>query len=485
MASISSAGIGSGLDVNSIITKLMAVEQAPLTRLRTAAAVIDTRISAFGQIKSQLSALSDVATRLASKTAWEAKAASSSNADAVTASVSDASLASPTSFSIEVQQLAKPQSVASAAIATGGSTGTGQLTIQFGKWSAGSFAADAGSTALTIDIGTGEDSVAAVAAKINAAQAGVVATVVSDTSGQRLLLRSKSTGEAAGFRVQAQDDDGVNTDDAGLSRLAFDPEAGTFGMGATAQAAITQYGQNAKATINGIPVGSESNTLAGAVPGLDLTLAKLTTAAAEVKVSVDETAITKLANDFVSAYNSANQLLNQLTAYHAENKQGALLQGDATTLSLQNALRRLLGTRSETGSLATLSDVGIGVVRDGDGNVALNSSKFSAALKKPADLQTLFAADTEDAATDGFGRKLSSLMDSLLGTGGAVASKTDSLASQKKNNVMDQDRFNLRLSATEARLRKQYTSLDTQMAQFTALNTYITQQVAQWNKSTR
>ena len=485
MATISSAGIGSGLDVNSIVTKLMAVEQAPLTRLQTAAAVLDTRISAFGQIKSQLSALSDVATRLASKTSWEAKAATSSNTDAVTASVSDASQASPTSFSIEVQQLAKAQSVASAALATGTSTGTGTLTLAFGKWTAGSFAPDTASTPLTINIATGEDSVAAVAAKINAAQAGVVATVVTDTSGQRLLLRSKGTGEASGFRVQTQDDDGVNTDDAGLSRLAFDPEAGAFGMGAAAQATITQYGQNAKATINGIPVGSESNTLSGAVPGLDLKLAKVTTAAVEVKIAVDETAITKLANDFVTAYNAANQLLNQLTAYDAENKQGALLQGDATTLSLQNALRRLLATNNgATASLASLSDVGIGVVRNGDGNIALDSSKFSAALKKPAELQTLFAADTEDPATDGFGRKLSGLLGSLLGTGGAVASKTDSLTAQKKNNAKDQDRVNQRLSATEARLRKQYSSLDAQMAQFTALNTYITQQVAQWNKST-
>lgn len=484
MAAISSAGIGSGLDVNNIISQLMAVEQAPLTRLQTAATTIDTRISAFGQIKSQLSALQDVATRLASKTAWDAKAASSSNAEAVTASVSDASQASPTSFSIEVQQLAKSQSVASAAIATGASTGTGSLTIAFGQWTAGTFAPDVESTALTIDIAAGEDSVAGVAAKINAAQAGVVATVVTDASGQRLLLRSRSTGEAAGFRVQAQDDDGVNTDDAGLSRLAFDPEAGAFGMGAAAQAAITQYGQNAKATINGIPVGSETNTLSGAVPGLDLTLSKVTTAAVDVKVAVDEGGITKLANDFVSAYNAANQLLSQLTAYDPDKKQGALLQGDATTLSLQNALRRLLGTRSEGGAFATLSDVGIGVARDSNGNIALDSGKFSAALKKPADLQTLFAADTEDPANDGIGRKLSTLMDSLLGAGGAVASKTDSLASQKKSNENDQDRIALRLSATEERLRKQYSALDAQMAQFSALNTYIAQQVAQWNKST-
>ena len=484
MAAISSAGIGSGLDVNSIITKLMAIEQQPLTRLQTAGAVIDTRISAFGQIKSQLSALSQVADRLADRSAWTAKAASSSNSAAVAASVSDGAAASPTTFSLEVQQLAKAQSVASASIGVGASTGTGRLTLQFGRWDAGSFTPDAGGNPLVIEVGAGEDSVPAIAAKINAAQAGVVATVVSDASGQRLLLRSRSTGEAAGFRVQAQDDDGVATDDAGLSRLAFDPAAGAFGMAAPAQAGITQYGQNAKATINGIPVGSESNTLSGSVPGLDLTLAQVTTAPVEIRISVDEGALTKLANDFVSAYNQVNQLFGQLTSYDAENKQGALLQGDATTLSLQSALRRLLGTRSEGGAFAALSDIGIGVARDAGGNISLDTGKFSAAAKKPAELQALFSADTGDAATEGFGRKLKGLLDKLLGSGGAVTSKTDSLTSQKKSNEKDQDRLSQRLSATEERLRKQYTALDARMAQYTALNSYITQQVAQWNKST-
>ncbi|MBU2288344.1 MAG: flagellar filament capping protein FliD, partial [Gammaproteobacteria bacterium] len=365
----------------------------------------------------------------------------------------------------------------------GTSTGTGTLTLQFGRWDAGSFAADGESTPLAITIAPGEDSIAGVAAKINAANAGVVATVVTDTTGQRLLLRSKGTGEASGFRVQATDDDGVNTDDAGLSRLAFDPESGAFGMAGASQAAATQYGQNAKATLNGIAITSESNTLSDTVPGLSLTVAQVTTAPVEVGVQVDKTAITKLANDFVTAYNATNSLLNDATKYDPENKQAALLQGDQTTVSLQNALRRLMGTSSTGGAYSMLSQVGIGVSAAGDGSIALDSSKFSAALNKPAYLQALFSADTGDASTSGFGRKLKSLMDGLVGTGGALDSKTTSLTTQRKNNQKDQDNFSQRLTDIEARLRKQYTALDTQMAQFNALSSYVTQQVAQWNKS--
>ncbi|VWX60280.1 conserved hypothetical protein [Burkholderiales bacterium 8X] len=485
MASITSTGIGSGLDVSSIISQLMALEKQPLTRLQTAGTVIDTKISAFGSIKSQVSALADVAKKLADPSSWNAKAATSSNTTAVTASVSDGTKASPTSFSLEVQQLARSQSIASAALATGTSTGTGTLTLQFGGWNAGSFTADGASTPLKIEIGAGEDSVAAVAAKINAAGAGVVATVITDDTGQRLLLRSKGTGEASGFRVQVEDADGNNADDAGLSRFGFDPQTGAFGMGAAAQASATQYGQNAKATVNGIPVVSQSNTLSDTIPGLSLALAQVTTTPVEVKVAVDSTALTKLANDFVTAYNATNGLLNEATSYDAENKQGALLQGDGTTIALQNALRRVLGTSSEGGGAFTLlSQIGIGISAARNGSISLDGTKFSNALKNPADLQALFSADTGNPATEGFGRKLKALTDTLVGTGGAIDSKTTSLTAQRKSNAKDQDNMNLRLVSTEARIRKQYSALDGQMASFNALSSYITNQVAQWNKAT-
>lgn len=484
MATISSAGIGSGLDVESIITKLMAVEQQPLTRLKTTGTLIQTKISAFGQIKSQFSTLSDIAARLADAKSWQAKAATSSATEFVTASISDSTTASPTSFNVEVQQLARSQSVGSASLPVGTAVGTGTLTIQLGKWADGSFETDTGTNPLVIEVAAGEDSPTAIAQKINAAGASVVATVVNDGTGERLLLRSKSTGESSGFRVQAQDDDGNNGDDAGLSRLAFDPEAGAFGMAAAALSASTQYAQNAKATLNGIALTSDSNTFSSAVPGLSFTAVKPTTTPVEVRVAVDEATITKLANEFVTAYNATNTLINQLTSYDAENKQAALLQGDATTLSLQNALRRLVGTRSEGGAFATLSDIGIGVAANADGNIALDSSKFSTALKSPEDLQALFTQDTGDVATQGVGRKLRDLMNGLLGTGGSIDAKNDALNAQLKTNEKNQDAMNNRLSATETRLRKQYTALDTQIAQMTALNTYITQQVAQWNKST-
>ncbi|MDN4587321.1 hypothetical protein DBA29_02235 [Xenophilus aerolatus] len=483
-ASVSSAGIGSGLDVESIITKLMNVEKVPLTKLQTTASAIDSKISAYGTLQSQFASLQDIANKLATASAWNSKTATSSDATVVKAAITDGARASATSFSVQVSQLAKAQSAASAAVAAGSATGTGTLKLQLGNWSSGSFVAKDGSSELSIDITAADATVSGVAARINAANAGVTATVVTDSTGERLLLRSSTTGESSGFRLQVVDGDGNDADDAGLSRFAFDPAAGAFGMAGAAQASALQMGQNAHATLNGIAIDSETNTLSDTVPGLSMTLTKETTSAVEVSVAVDNTAITKLANDFVTAYNATNSMLNQATKYDASTKTAALLQGDSTTVSMQNALRRLLSTTT-AGNIPMLSNLGIGVSKAGDGSIALDSTKFSAALaKSPADVQTFFTNATGNDATQGFGLKLKGLMDTLLGTGGAIASKTASLDKQKKANSSDQDAMNSRLAATEARIRAQYTALDTKVASLNVLSTYITNQIAQWNKST-
>ncbi|MBN8748101.1 Flagellar hook-associated protein 2 [Xylophilus ampelinus] len=483
-ASVSSAGIGSGLDVESIVTKLMNVEKVPLTKLQSTASAIDSKISAYGTLQSQFASLQDVANKLATASAWNSKTATSSDATVVKAAITDGARASATSFSVQVSQLAKAQSAASAAVASGSAVGTGTLKLQLGNWSSGSFVAKDGSSEVDIDITAADATVSGVAAKINAANAGVTATVVTDSTGERLLLRSSTTGESSGFRLQAVDGDGSNADDAGLSRLAFDPAAGAFGMAGAAQASALQMGQNARATLNGIDIDSETNTLSDTVPGLSMTLTKETTSAVEVSVAVDNTAITKLANDFVTAYNATNSMLNQATKYDASTKTAALLQGDSTTVSMQNALRRLLSTTT-SGNIPMLSNLGIGVSKAGDGSIALDSAKFGAALaKSPADVQTFFTNATGNEATQGFGLKLKGLMDTILGTGGAIASKTASLDKQKKANSSDQDAMNNRLAATEARIRAQYTALDTKVASLNVLSTYITNQIAQWNKST-
>ncbi|MEO8248424.1 MAG: flagellar filament capping protein FliD [Burkholderiales bacterium] len=480
MATISSAGIGSGLDVNAIVTQLMAVERQPLNSLRSKASALDSKISAFGSIKSQLSTLSDAADKLALPATWSAKTSASSNAAAVGVAVSDSSVATPTSFSLEVSQLARAQSVASLAVPAGSKIGSGSLSIQLGTWSTGGSPAFTTAGAGVVSVAVAEsDTVSDIAVKINAAGAGLTATVLKDSSGERLLLRSASTGEAAGFRIQATDD-GTAQSGPGLATLAFDDPASGTGMAANP----IQYAQNANATINGISVTAATNRLADTVPGLSLTLTQVTTAPVEITVATDTASMRGAIDGFVSAYNSMNQLLAAATKYEPTTRSAALLQGDATTLGLQTALRSLVGAVSGGGALQRLSDLGISVAKDGAGNLAVDGTKLAAALESPKAVQQFFAnaAGTSDAQT-GFATRFSAFTRTTIGITGSLAEKTASLQARKTGLSKDQDRLSDRLTLTEDRLRKQYSSLDTKMSSLTALNNYINQQVAQWNRS--
>lgn len=484
MATISSAGIGSGLDVNSIVTQLMAVERQPLAALQKKETALDSKISAFGSLKSQLASLSDAADKLALATTWSAKAVTTSNGAAVAAAVTDGSLAQASSFSVEVSRLARAQSIASGPIASGSGIGSGTLSIQLGSWSADanpSFTAGSGN-AVSVSV-QGSDTIADIARKINSAAAGVTATVLKDLSGERLLLRSGATGEAAGFRVQASDD-GTATSGPGLNAIAFDDPAGGAGMAANP----VQYAQNAQATINGIAVSSASNRLADTVPGLSITLSQTTTAPVEISTSSDTVSMRSAIDGFVSAYNSINQMLNSATKYDAATRTAALLQGDSTTVGLQNALRGLLGTPSGGGdALGRLSDLGISIAKDGAGNLAVDGDRLAAALQSPKDVQRFFSAAAtagNDSAT-GFATRFAAFTRAATGANGVLSEKTASLQARKTSLDKDQDRLNARLALVEERLRKQYSSLDTKMGSLTALNTYIGQQIAQWNSSSK
>ena len=477
MAAISSVGIGSGLDVNSIVTKLVALEKQPLTSLTKKAANLGAQLSEYGTIKSQVSAMADAAVGLGTAALWNPLSVSSSNS-AVTA----VSTGVPTqaSYSVEVQQLARNQSAASAAVTTGTAMGLGTLTLQLGTWSSNFAGFTPGSaSAVSITIGTGEDSLAQIASKINDANAGVTATILHDSSGDRLSLRSKDSGQAAGFRLQVTDADTFNNDNAGLSRLAFDPAAGAFGMATTISTA--QQARDAMATFNGVPVTSNTNTFANLVPGLSLTATQVTTGPVEVKVSQDTAALKKTISTFVDAYNALNKTLNEDVRYDTTAKSAGLFQGDSVTVGLQNALRSLVGSSTSGAAYSRLSEIGITIQRDG--SLAI-SSKLDTALQDVSKVKSFFTIDNGSAASNGFGLKLKSFTSGLLATGGAVSSKSAALQKSIDNNLAEQQKVTNRASLVEDRLRKQYSALDGQMASLTALSNYVSQQVTTWNKNT-
>lgn len=469
MATISSVGVGTnGLDVKSIITQLVDLEKRPLDTLKLNASATQAKISAFGQIKSLVSTLNDATSKLASVTGWNAVTTSTSNDKAVTATAVGGTL--PTSFSVEIQSLAKGHALASGAITPqGGAVGAGTLKLWAG-------AAPAAPDAVSIDITvSASDTVFDVASKINGANAGVTATVLNDASGQRLLLSSKSTGAAAAFHLTVSDSDGNNTDTSGLSRLVnTDPTTGLK---------VTQSAADAKATVNGIAVTSATNTFKDTVAGVSFTALQETTAAVQITVARDDSTVQANIKAFVDAYNAINDILNEATKYDAETKSAGMLQGDSTTITLQNSLRNAMQSiTSGSTAFSRLSDIGISQLRGG--NLSIDSSKLSKAMDEKMDeLKNLFR-NQGTGSTAGIAVQVKTLTTDLLSVNGFFQSKDSSLQRALTQNTKDQARVNDKVSAFEKRITRQYNALDSKMSSLNALNAYIAQQVTTWNKNT-
>lgn len=467
---ISSPGVGSGLDVNSIVTQLVAIERQPLQVLQTKASALQTQLSLYGTIKSQTSALGDAAAALATSAGWAAQKASSANTDAVTATAS--SSATATTFGLEVTQLARAQTAASRSVTTGSGLGltgeSGSLSIELGSWATPPFAGAGG--AVTVSGINGDDSLTTIAGKINAANAGVSATVLRSGTQERLVFRSSSTGAAAGFQISA-------AGFSGLDSLSFTSLAN--GSGSSSGMELGQTGLNATAKLNGVAIESSTNTLTDVVPGVTLKMNQVTGAPVEITVAQDSELIQKNIQAFADAYSALAKTVADATRYVAGGKSGAL-QGDSTTVGIQSVMRSMLGSSSAGSTFSRLSEIGL--EHQTDGSLKLNTSKLGTAMGDMGNLQKLFTTDNNDASTNGFGLKLRDFARGLVAADGTVGGKATALQGSISRNSLEQERVTDRVARVEKQLRHQYSALDVQMSKMSALSSYVTAQLAQWNK---
>lgn len=385
---LSSPGIGSGLDINGIISKIMAAEQRPLKVLDSKEAKQQTQLTAFGTLKGALSAFQGSLTALANPAKFTGVTASI--ADTTLASVSATSTATAGSHAIEIQTLAQAQKLKSANFATTGTTvGSGTLTIQFGTYSGGTFTLNPEKAAQSIAISSGNSSLAGIRDEINKANAGVSASIVNDGSGNRLVIASKDTGLSNALKITATDADGNNTDNAGLSQLVYDASTG-----GTSNLTQTAAASNATLVIDGITISKSSNKVTDAIEGVTLDLLKTNTGGTTtLNLARDAAGIQGAIASFVKAYNDLNKSITDLSKYNAATKQASILTGDSTVRSIQMQIRKALSDPLTTagGGLNQLSQVGISF--QVDGTVKFDSSKLTAALNDSTkDVSTLFAS---------------------------------------------------------------------------------------------
>jgi flagellar hook-associated protein 2 len=479
VGSITSTGLGSGLNVTDILDRLMAVEQRPLQLLQTAASTLNTKLSNVSKLQGYFATMRDKANALTAPTLWSGTTATSADATAV--KVSTGSNAVAGSYAVNVSRLAVGQTVTSTALPSSASPlSEGTLTIELGAWGAGDpaagFTAKDGSTAVTIDIGAGETSLAAIRDKINSAGAGVTASLVTDASGTRLSLRSRDSGDENAFRISVAETNPDGDAATGLSALGYDASAASSPMARTMTAA------NAALTINGIALSSASNTLTDVVDGLSLNLVKPTSGDVEVTVATDTPSVKTAVTEFVDAFNTLAGFIRAQTAYNADSKVAGALQGDQSTLSLQSQLRGVLNQSSSASSAwSRLSDIGLAL--KSDGTLETNAAKLDNALGNLGELKKLMAGDGDTTAEMGFVRRFKNLADAALGSSGVFESRNAGLQASVTRNTKDQDAMELRLEKTRQRLQAQYSALDTKMATLNNLSTYMTQQITQMNNS--
>ncbi|MDP2005062.1 MAG: flagellar filament capping protein FliD [Rubrivivax sp.] len=473
---ISSAGIGSGLDVNSIVSQLVAIERQPIRQLQSEATRLQTQISAFGKVQGTMSTLRDASLKLSQASNWSVSTAASSDSAKLGATATGA--AASGNYNVVVTRLAASQTLVSGTFANAGAAlGSGTLRIELGNFDAVPPVPKAGATAIELNIDPAASSLTEIRDQINGAGAGVVASIVNDVNGSRLVLRSATSGAENGFRVQVLgDDDGDATDASGLSGLAFDPSAGGVSVMDRKQPAA-----NAAATINGVPVESATNTLNGTIEGLTLNLRQL--GEAEVVVEPDTAALKKSVDDFVTAYNESIKLLRAQTSYDPATKAAGPLQGDRSGAAMLSQLRNIFtGSGGVSASYSRLADVGLNL--NTDGTIKVDDTKLKAALANGPELQKLFSnVDDTTPANQGFANKLQGWLNLSLNSDGTLDSRTQSLQARVRNNEQAQARLEDRVARTQVRLERQYTALDTRMGQLSGLASYVSQQMTLLNSN--
>ena len=538
---ISSAGIGSGLDVNGIVTSLMGVEQKPLTAVTKQKTDYQSQVSAYGSLKSSLSTFQTAVSALSTISKFNAQTVTSSNTSVLTATANGS--ATLGDYALTVSQLAKSQKLASAGFAsTADTVDTGTLAITFGSYDATSpyaFTANTAKTALNITIDSSNNTLAGMRDAINASNASITATIVNNGSTHQLVITSKDTGEVNSLQI------------SGISQLAYDKSNGIANM------TEVQAAKNAVMEIDGITVTKANNTITDVVEGVTLNLLT-TSSGASVNLAVvsNQEAVKTSVTAFVDAYNKLDTTLRNLTKYDSTGKASGVLLGDTTARSVMSQIKAVMTKAiATTGSFTTLGHIGVSF--QSTGQLALDSTKLTTAMSsnfndiaslfatsaKATDAQISYASSTSktqvgtyavtvsqlgtslvsmagtingatatgsstsltgatgDASeglrlkvatgalgargtvnfTRGYAAQLDTVISNLLSDSGIVTSRTDGLKTSITRLDKQSESISTRLATIEARYRAQFTRLDTLLSSMSKTSSFLTQQIASIN----
>jgi len=446
MTTISALGTGSGLDLNSLVEQLLKAERAPTeNRLNQRQERFESQISGLGLFSGALSGLSDAARDLQNGRGLGTRQAVSSNEEVFTASARENT--APGVFSVEVRALAEADKLASQAFdSASAEVGSGTLNFTVGERD------------FSVVIDETNNSLAGIRDAINRAgdNRSVSASIINDADGARLILTGRDTGAENAIAVSVSN------------------ATGALGQLATENLNVITAASDAEAVVDGFNITSASNRIEGAIDDITLDLkAAAPDEPANLRISEDRSAVLERVRDFVERYNGLVDVLKGLASYDPETDEAGPLQGNITVRSVAGQVRSILSSPTEGATPVANTLAAIGITSTEGGTLRIDEGRLNEVIdQRPQALEELFAGDK------GLGGRLTSYLNNVIGSNGILTNQTDNLQTRLDEIARQREALDARLERVEARFVRQFSALDSLIAELNQTSDFISQQFA-------
>lgn len=452
MATITSLGVGSGLDLTGMLEDLEEIENQQLDIIQDKIDTYEAKTGGYDTLLSALETFSEATEALTDADLYTSKEASDNTAFS-TEVTSDAETGS---YTIYVSQLATAQSLVSGTTVSDTSTAQSDadstLTITVGD------------TTTEISLTADQTSLSGLVDAINSASAGVTASVIqSGDSSYQLVVTSDDTGSSSTITI--------SSDDTTLSSLiGYDSTSDSNGMSEAVAA------QDAILTVNGITVTRSSNTIEN-VPaeGVTMTLSSVSTESETLIVSKSITDITSAIEDWVDAYNTLLETFDSLTTYTAvesgedQDEDNGVLIGDSVLRGIKNKLKSLLSSAQDSDTYQGIAQLGITL--ESDGTLELDSETLINALTEDASAVSDFFVG--DGSSTGLATQMVSTIETYIEDDGIIANAIDGIDDIITKLETKYDKVQAHIESVMARYEEQFTALDVLISELDTTSTYL------------
>ena len=421
------SGKTSGIDVGTIVDELMEVERQPETVWQNEQSTISSQVSALTTMNTQLSTVATDVDNLKDILGAFSQMSTGSSDDALVSASADNTAVAGT-HTVVVSNLATTSSSYSDYIPSGSSLAGAEIDIKYGSDPNNPVKTD------TIDIPASDTTLQQAVSTINSGSYGVTASVVTDSTGSRLVLASNTSGANGNLTVSS-------------SASNFTSAAGV----------------DAKLTVDGVPVDSATNTVTGAIAGVTLSLGSADpNTSVLISVQPDTTTASTAIQTFVTDYNTLMGSINSQYTLDSNGNEG-VLASNSMLRTLQSQLLGLVSTStSAAGQYVNLQSMGIEM--QDDGTLQIDSTALSTALSSNySDVQSFF----QSTSPVGWGQTVSTQLQQMTDPTEGLISADISGLNQTNSSLTDEiNDFEVRMTATQQQLTTQYDNLNTLLEEY-------------------